>query len=237
MSKLVSNLERRMRVWDITQKALALKAGLNETAVRDILKGRSKDPQYTTLNSIARVFGCTIEDLYSDPAKIKKYGLSDRPAAWPGDVGVAADDAGGSDTDGLVIHELDIASATTPGAMTDGRSREVVATWQIPAGAVDGFSGKTVDLKIIRVQGDSMAPDFLPGDRVLVDTSDRVPSPPGVFLLWDGMGFILRRCETRPNAKPPVVVLRARNPEYSAHEMPLKDVTIAGRVVGKWQKV
>ncbi len=69
MSKLVINLEKRMRDMGLTQKGLALKAGLNETAVRDILQGRSRDPQLSTLRALSRVLRCGVEDLFQDNAR------------------------------------------------------------------------------------------------------------------------------------------------------------------------
>jgi transcriptional regulator with XRE-family HTH domain len=45
------------------QKSLARFAGLNETAVRDILKGRSKNPRLDTLEALARALDCTVVQL------------------------------------------------------------------------------------------------------------------------------------------------------------------------------
>ena len=38
-------------------------AGLNETAIRDILKGRSRSPGVVTLEVLARMLNCTISQL------------------------------------------------------------------------------------------------------------------------------------------------------------------------------
>jgi DNA-binding XRE family transcriptional regulator/SOS-response transcriptional repressor LexA len=230
-----------MREMGLTQKGLAIKAGLNETAIRDILKGRSKDPQFSTLRAIARIFGCPVEDLYA-AAMPKAYGLSDRKGnPWPADVGAEAREVAQDDTPeggSFYVEEIDILSGESAAALTDGRSRRVLASWQLPPDLLSGKgSGAAGNFKIVHVHGDSMAPDFLPGDRVLVNLSDATPSPAGLFLLWDGAGFILRRCEVRPNTRPLRLILRAHNPDYSAHEVALKDVTVCGRVVGRWQKV
>ena len=42
---------------------------------------------------------------------------------------------------------------------------------------------------MITVAGDSMEPLFLSGDRVLIDVSRKAPVPPGIFVIWDGMGW------------------------------------------------
>jgi transcriptional regulator with XRE-family HTH domain len=238
MSKLINNLERRMRLRGLTQKSLALKAGLNETAIRDILKGRSKDPQFTTLNGIARVLGCAVEDLFGDPPKLSvRAGVGEAaPQPYPASVGVEAEEAAPFTSD-LYIDELDLVTSPSPKALADGRRQRAISTWQIPEDAIEKFLGNHADLKIARVLGDSMAPDFTSGDRVLINIADKTPSPPGIFLLWDGAGFVLRRCELRPNAKPPRIVMHARNPAYGSQETSMKDVIIAGRVLGRWQKV
>jgi transcriptional regulator with XRE-family HTH domain len=61
-----TELRRRMEAIGHNQKSLARAAELNETAVRDILKGRSKYPRVDTLGAIAKVLGCTVNDLIGD---------------------------------------------------------------------------------------------------------------------------------------------------------------------------
>lgn len=47
----------------LSQKALARKAGVGDTYVRDILKGKSRNPGGEKLECIAAVLGCTARDL------------------------------------------------------------------------------------------------------------------------------------------------------------------------------
>jgi transcriptional regulator with XRE-family HTH domain len=63
ISHLRAQLEERMRKHGLNQRSLALRAGLNATAVRDILKGKSKTPLYSTIQRLATALGCTPEDL------------------------------------------------------------------------------------------------------------------------------------------------------------------------------
>jgi len=60
---LQAELRRRMVAGGFNQKSLARNAGLNETAVRDILKGRSRSPRIDTLEALARTLGCSVVDL------------------------------------------------------------------------------------------------------------------------------------------------------------------------------
>jgi phage repressor protein C with HTH and peptisase S24 domain len=84
---------------------------------------------------------------------------------------------------------------------------------------------------MITVDGDSMEPLLSSGDRILIDTSQRVPVPPGIFVIWDGMGLVAKRVEHIPNSEPPKVVINSVNPEYQAYERIAEEVNVVGRVV------
>jgi hypothetical protein len=59
------------------------------------------------------------------------------------------------------------------------------------------------NLRIMHVEGDSMMPTFHDGDIVLVDLGRRSPTPPGIFVLHDGMDLVFKRLEHIPNSDPP----------------------------------
>src|SRR3546814_17478307 len=59
----------------------------------------------------------------------------------------------------------------------------------------DDLRAKPADLLLIDVRGDSMMPDFLHGDQILVDKRDCDPRQPGPFALWDGEGCVVKRVE------------------------------------------
>jgi hypothetical protein len=76
-----------------------------------------------------------------------------------------------------------------------------------------------------------MEPLLSSGDRILIDTSQRVPAPPGIFVIWDGMGLVAKRVEHIPNSDPPKVVIKSVNPEYQSYERIAEEVNVVGRVV------
>lgn len=80
-----------------------------------------------------------------------------------------------------------------------------------------------------------MTPDFTPGEQVLVDLTDRSPSPPGVFIVSDGLGYLIRQCEYLPGSKPPQIKLSPVNPKFEPSIVELKKTDIAGRVIAKLQ--
>ena len=73
---------------------------------------------------------------------------------------------------------------------------------------------------MITVDGDSMEPLLSSGDRILIDVSRRVPVPPGIFVIWDGMGLVAKRIEHVPHSEPPKVVLKSPTPSTTATNAP-----------------
>ncbi len=135
------------------------------------------------------------------------------------------------------IPELDVSAIGGGGAIPDMSDPQAeTETWEIPAALLAGHTQASVaSLRIIRVHGDSMVPDFQPGERVLVNTDDRLPSPPGVFIVWDGFGLVIKRLEVVPYSEPATVRLISSNANYGTYERPLGDVVVNGRVIAKWQ--
>ncbi len=87
------------------------------------------------------------------------------------------------------------------------------------------------DLRILTVSGDSMAPSLCNGDAILVDTSKKHPSPPGIFVLFDGMSMVAKRLELLAHAEQPKLRVICDNTNYSTYESALTDANIIGRVV------
>jgi phage repressor protein C with HTH and peptisase S24 domain/DNA-binding XRE family transcriptional regulator len=138
----------------------------------------------------------------------------------------------------VTIPEYDVRPQAGGGAAMpplDGDGNHlVVGTWSMPAAYLRAFAADPGAIRIIQVAGDSMEPDYMAGERVAVDTSHRIPSPPGVYVLWDGFGLVLKRVEIVPGSGPKRVRLMSINPAYPSYEVPLADVHINGRVIGKW---
>lgn len=77
----VNNLRRLMEEQDYNPRSLSLKAGLNATAVRDMLEGRSRFPRYDTALALAEALNTTPAQLMSDPKDVvedSKSSISNR---------------------------------------------------------------------------------------------------------------------------------------------------------------
>ena len=84
------------------------------------------------------------------------------------------------------------------------------------------------DLRVIDVRGDSMLPTLSEGVVVLVNLKEQKPSPPGIFVLFDGLGLVLKRLELQPEES---VRILSDNPQYAPYTRALSDINIIGRVV------
>jgi len=148
--------------------------------------------------------------------------------------GIDPRDAAAPGRDMLRIEELDVRAGA--GAGLAGASERVVAEWQVPTGIVRGYStAPAAELRIITVIGDSMEPTLLPGQRILVDTGDRKPSPPGIFVVWDGLGLVVKRIQLLPHSEPPRVKIASDNAKYDPYERAIDEAYIQGRVIGQWR--
>jgi len=129
------------------------------------------------------------------------------------------------------IHEIDVRASAGPGAINEGLE-DATATWLFPEAVVrHELRAAPEHLRMITIDGDSMEPLLSSGDRILVDTSQRIPVPPGIFVIWDGMGLVAKRAEHIPNSDPPRIVIRSVNPEYPAYERDAEEVNLIGRVI------
>ena len=82
-----------------------------------------------------------------------------------------------------------------------------------------------------RITGDSMAPTLEDGDLVMIDGASIAPSPPGVFVLDDGVGLVAKRIDAVPNTHPQELLLSSDNPAYATYQRRSDDVHIVGRII------
>lgn len=220
-----------------SETALSRRAGLNDKAVNQILAQKSQHPRGDTLAKLAEAMGRSPTELMElpegvqrGPAGITKPARRDTTPSKPE-----------LRDDGRAVHiyEYDVRPQAGGGgdmpALDGNGEHAVVATWTMPAEYLRAFVAAPDAVRIVRIAGDSMEPDYPAGERVAVDTSHQVPSPPGVYVLWDGFGLVLKRVEILIGAEPARIRISSINPAYPPYERLLDEVRINGRVIGKWQ--
>lgn len=226
LEKIIREINRRMKALDLTPITLANKAGLRRDAVRDITeRGKSKNPSAETLAKIAKALGCTVADLTGERpirSAVESRGQADTVSIYELDVHVAA--GMGADGDTAILASEEAGSILGAFAFPRASFREMVP------GPADG-------VRVIAVRGDSMIPALWPGQRVMVDINDKTPSPPGIFVVWDGLALVLKRIELVVGSDPMRVRIMSDNPKYSTYERTLDEAHINGRVVGVWARM
>ena len=138
----------------------------------------------------------------------------------------------GSLPEGLVaIPEIDVRASAGAGAIHEGLE-ETKEVWYFPDPIIrHEFRARPEDLRVITIDGDSMDPVLSSGDRIMIDTSQRVPVPPGIFVIWDGLGLVAKRVEHEPNSDPPRVIIKSVNPDYDTYVRDAEEVSVIGRVI------
>ncbi len=225
--RLKREIQRRMDTLNLNALSTAKRAKLGDDAVRDILRGKSENPSHDTLSKIAKALGCNVADLTgerlagrgrvaveSDPSVVAINELDVHVAAGTG----TADEAGGL----MLAHEH---SAVT------GVHTYPAASFREAYGMDPG------KIKILPVRGTSMEPELWAGQRVMVDITDTIPSPPGVFVVWDGLGLVLKYVEVIANSDPVRVRISSAHQAFKPYERNQEEAYINGRVVGVWKRM
>jgi phage repressor protein C with HTH and peptisase S24 domain len=95
----------------------------------------------------------------------------------------------------------------------------------------DRLNANPAELRMIFIEGDSMEPTLCHGDMILVDITRKNPSPPGIFVLFDGFGLVAKRIEFLSHSNPPSIRILSDNPQYLPYDRAVAETNIIGRVV------
>lgn len=116
------------------------------------------------------------------------------------------------------------------GRHTDGVKPE---RWVFPANFVrEQLHSVPAQLIVVEADGDSMVPTIAPGERVIVDTGHKSPTPDGLYAIRDALGsIVVKRVQVMRSARPPRAKIISDNPKHASDEAPLEGVEIVGKVV------
>jgi phage repressor protein C with HTH and peptisase S24 domain len=77
-----------------------------------------------------------------------------------------------------------------------------------------------------------MAPTIVSGDRVIIDTGHKTPTPDGLYAIRDAFaGIVTKRLQVMRSAKQAHVKIISDNPKQGGEEVPLSDLEVVGKVV------
>jgi phage repressor protein C with HTH and peptisase S24 domain len=208
-------LESRAYQLGLKPAQLAELAGVPRSFIYDIMRGRSKRPARDSLARVAEILKVDVDWLIAGIGQVE----GDMPVA------LKADD------DFVHIRLAGPRASMGGGAVVGDDEEDTDRTYQFRRSWIEEHLGvKPAKLRLLHVEGDSMVPTLLSGDMVLVDMTRRVPNPPGIFVLNDGMGLVAKRIEAVPSCEPPRIRILSDNPVYSPYEQLLEMVNIVGRV-------
>ncbi len=141
----------------------------------------------------------------------------------------------------FTVQEIQTQASAGGGAIVEAENGGEV--WGFPSdwARVELRAGQN-ELRIVTIVGDSMAnPDdplcLFSGDKVVVNIGLRTPSPPGAFVIWDGLGLVAKRAEIVPNSDPPRVKISSANRAYEPYERTIDEAHIVGRILGAWRRL
>jgi len=224
---LLQLVQSRVPPTDLKNASLAV--GRNPTYLHQfIYKGTPKKLPEDLRHSLAEFLGCNEAELRHDgPPERRGRPSADAP------INLASLHAAGYSP----VPEIDVRASAGPGAIVDGEV-EARETWFFPDSMIrHQLRASAKDLRIIALDGDSMEPLLPSGSLIMIDTAKRLPTPPGIFVLWDGYGLVAKRLEHVPNSDPAKVILKSVNQAYETYERDADEVHIVGRVVWTAQRL
>jgi phage repressor protein C with HTH and peptisase S24 domain len=209
---LAERIRARARQIDLPLTRLASEAQVSRSFVYDILYGRSQNPTKPKLERLADRLRVGVDWLVTGHGFVE--------GVEPGREG-----------DALYVT---IRSAKVTPSMGGGRIVEEVEEGE-PLRFLARWVRETLkvqpdDLRIMRVEGDSMEPTLLDQDTVIVDLTKKTPSPPGIFVLHDGMGLVAKRVEIVPRSEPLRLRIVSDNSRYAAYDVTVDEANIVGRI-------
>ena len=212
---LADRLQARSSQLGLSPAHVAEMAGVNRSFVYDILRGRSSRPGLDRLMEVARVLKVEVDWL------IHGIGNIEGPPPFlenPDETFVPIAHAG-------VRPSMGGGSVAIEGYDEPARAYHFRKSW-----IKQGLKASPAQLRIMKVEGDSMEPTLFDGDTVLVDMDRKIPNPPGIFVLDDGIGLVAKRLQHVPNSDPPAVRVISDNKVYPEYERTVEEVAIIGRI-------
>lgn len=220
-------LRRLMAERGLNAAQLAKNANVKPSFIYDVIHGKSTNPSIVKLAQIAEVMDVDIASLVGGQEKYTPPPGAREPA--PKKRKLHMDMQGGNDdyvTISSILVEASMGGGTVVTSEEKGKPYYFRKEW-----IRDRLGVSSADLRMIFVRGDSMEPTLCAGDMILIDITKKSPTPPGIFVLFDGFGLVTKRLEFISNTNPPAIRIISDNPQYSAYQRTIDELHIIGRVV------
>jgi transcriptional regulator with XRE-family HTH domain len=105
--------------------------------------------------------------------------------------------------------------------------------WLFPASFVrEQLHTSAGRLLVLDTNGDSMAPTIVSGERVIVDTGHKTPTPDGLYAIRDTFDcIVVKRLQVLRSSRPTRVTIISDNPNHPSEETPLGELEVVGKVL------
>jgi len=117
----------------------------------------------------------------------------------------------------------------------DGKHADPIKSegWLFPAGFVrEQLHATPARLLVLDTNGDSMAPTIASGERVIVDTGHKTPTPDGLYAIRDAFGsIVVKRLQILRSSHPTRVKIISDNPTHPAEEVRLSELEVVGKAL------
>lgn len=207
--RLRQELDRR----GLTAVDLARSAGVKTSFIYDILNGKSTNPSTVKLAQVAESLELSLSYLAGadDGAPIRAASAH-------------------IETDSVAIPSVTVMASPKDGAFVTVETMDTPFCFR--RGWIRDCLGVAPEmLRMRKVTDDSMEPTLESGDMLLIDTGRTSPSPPGIFVLFDGHGLVAKRLECTGSGSERIIRVISDNPQYGTYERAAKEIHIIGRVL------
>ncbi len=235
-----------MEVTKLSATGLAKKAGMPSTTLTRPLN----DPEHkfslssTTIEKIAAATGISLGSFLSSRGTVRELERIPVDEAWqptPDTDGEGFDRESYSPNIPGAIPELDAKAGGGEGAvgevmvlpMGNGTisAHKILDEWRIPPSYLREAVANPERAIVLGVQGDSMMPNYAPGDRVIIDLTEHELRADGVYLISDGYSEPqIKRLQRVMFTVPPKCRIISDNPSYEVQEVDVDGVKILGKV-------
>lgn len=205
-------LQMEMKKSGYSAAALAKRADVKSSFLYDVIRGKSVNPSSVKLARVAEILGVSLTYLAgtSDSPLVEGYKF-----ALPQEL-----------QNYVLIPQLGVERGMIVTQAGEQPSCQFHRDW-----IKNELKVSPTDLRLAVIQGDSMSPTLHAGDIVLIDTTKKQPSPPGIFVMHDGMGLSAKRLEFIGSPASGKLRVACDNPHYSSYESLRDEASIIGRVV------
>lgn len=205
-------LKLEMKKREISSAQLAKRADVKTSFIYDVISGKSANPSTVKLARVAEALGVSLAYLVGSDGLPENRTRAKQPA----------------EGDYVVIPRIMVDVSAGGGAIVSSE-QEGESYYFRKAWIKDHLGASPDDMRMLYVRGDSMEPTLYHNDLILVDTTRKTPSPPGIFVLFDGFGLVAKRLEYTQHT-PPRIRIISDNPQYSVYERSAEETVIIGRI-------